>query len=50
MNTSQFGVEAETDITRFAIGPEWDKIKAGESSKKYFSLQKPHLDKPCPCV
>jgi len=43
-------VEVECDITRFAIGPEWDKIKAGESSKKYFSLQKPHLDKPCPCV
>ena len=50
MNTSQFGVEAETDITRFAIGPEWDKIRPGEASKKYFSLQKPHLDKPCPCV
>jgi DNA (cytosine-5)-methyltransferase 1 len=43
-------VEAECDITRFAIGPEWDKIRPGEASKKYFSLQKPHLDKPCPCV
>jgi DNA (cytosine-5)-methyltransferase 1 len=50
LNSCHFKVESECDITRFAIGPEWDKIKAGESSAKYFSLQKPHLDKPCPCV
>jgi DNA (cytosine-5)-methyltransferase 1 len=43
-------VEAETDISRYAIGAEWDKLKPGEQSDKYFSLVKPSLDSPCPCV
>ena len=38
-------VEAETDISRFAIGKEWDNVKIGGASKKYFSLVKP-----CPTV
>lgn len=29
-------VEAETDISRYAIGAEWDKLKQGEASDKYF--------------
>ena len=33
-------VEAETDIARFAIGKEWQKLKPGEQSKKYFQLVK----------
>jgi len=49
-NTAIGTVEAETDISRFAIGREWDKIKPGEQSDKYFSLTKPALDAPCPCV
>lgn len=32
MNTSQFGVEAETDISRYAIGAEWDS--RGQYGKK----------------
>jgi len=40
-------VEAETDISRYAIGAEWDKVKVGEASDKYFSLKKPALEKPC---
>jgi len=43
-------VEAETDISRFAIGAEWDKLKPGEQSEKYFSLAKPSLDGPCPTI
>jgi len=43
-------VEAETDISRYAIGDEWDKLAPGEHSDRFFSLQKPHLDKPCPSV
>lgn len=49
-NLSQYEVEAETDITRFAIGREWDNLKPGEQSEKYFSLIKVHPDEPCPCV
>ena len=41
-------VEAETDISRYAIGREWDKMgKPGTQSKKYFQLVRPDLDAPC---
>lgn len=40
----------EVDIAKYAIGKEWDKLKPGQQSEKYFSLMKPHLDKPCPCI
>jgi DNA (cytosine-5)-methyltransferase 1 len=44
-------VEAETDISRFAIGAEWDKIKGpGGKSEKYFQLVRPSTDKPCPTI
>lgn len=39
-------VEAETDISRYAIGAEWDKLKLGERSEKYFQLVKPGLESP----
>lgn len=39
-----------TDISKYAIGPEWDKLKPGEQSQKYFSLVKVDPDKPCPTV
>jgi DNA (cytosine-5)-methyltransferase 1 len=48
LNSTHYKVEAETDISRFAIGAEWDKLKPGEQSSKYFSLVKPALDAPCP--
>jgi DNA (cytosine-5)-methyltransferase 1 len=47
---SELSVLDEVAITRFAIGKEWDKLKQGETSDKYFSLSKPHPDKPCPTV
>ena len=43
-------VEAETDISRYAIGAEWDKLKQGEASEKYPSLVKPSLVKPSPTI
>lgn len=50
LNSCHFKVEAECDISRFAIGKERDRLRLGEQSEKYFSLIKPSLDKPCPCV
>ena len=49
-SASHVAVEAETDISRYAIGAEWDKLGPGEQSEKYFSLVKPSLDAPCPTV
>lgn len=43
-------IEQETDISRYAIGDEWEKLKPGEQSAKYFNLVKPALDGPCPTV
>lgn len=50
LDHAQNPIEPECDISRFAIGKEWDRVKTGGQSSKYFSLQKPDLDKPCPCV
>ena len=47
VNRSHITVEAETDISRYAIGAEWDKLKQGEQLKKYFSLVKVDAEKPC---
>lgn len=41
---------ADVDISRFAIGREWDNVKPGNSSDRYFSLQRAHFDKPCPTI
>ncbi len=44
-------VEAETDISRYAIGAEWERMgKPGTQSDKYRSLVRPALDKPCSTV
>jgi len=43
-------VEAETDISRYAIGKEWDKLKPGGQSKKYFQLTRAPLDGPCGAI
>src|SRR5690606_1952074 len=34
----------------YAIGAEWDKLKPGEQSERYFQLVRPHPDGPSPCV
>jgi len=44
-------IEAETDISRYAIGDEWERLgKPGTKSDKYFSLIRPSLNKPCPTI
>jgi len=43
-------IEAETDISKYAIGREWDKLKPGDKSDKYINLVKPGLDSPSPCI
>lgn len=47
---TRYVVEADADISRYAIGAEWDKLKPGEQSEKYFSLIRPSLDAPCPAI
>lgn len=41
---------AEVDISRFAIGEEYRRVKIGGASERYFNLVRPDLDKPCPTV
>jgi DNA (cytosine-5)-methyltransferase 1 len=43
-------VEVEADISRYAIGQEWDHLKPGEKSEKYLNLIKPEVDRPCPTI
>ena len=56
VNTSQYYLESTVeeleavDISRYAIGAEWDKLEKGEVSKKYLNLIKADEDKPCPTV
>ena len=46
----QWWVEAETDISKYAIGREWEKLKQGEQSDKYFSLIRVDSEKPSPTI
>jgi DNA (cytosine-5)-methyltransferase 1 len=39
-------IESETDITGYAIGSEWDKLKQGEHSDRYFNLYRSSLQRP----
>lgn len=43
-------VEAETDISRHAIGDAWEKLKPGEGSSKYLNLKRTRLDGPSHCI
>jgi len=42
--------EHETNISGYAIGDEWDKLKSGEQSSKYFSLHKASENDPSPTI
>jgi len=41
---------ADTSIEGYAIGDEWDKLKPGGQSEKYFQLVKADPSKPSPCI
>ncbi len=44
-------VESETDISRYAIGAEWERMgKHGTQSDKYFQLVRPDTERPCPTI
>ena len=43
-------VEPEADISRFAIGEEWDRLVIGKHSKRYRNLARVSPDRPCPTV
>jgi DNA (cytosine-5)-methyltransferase 1 len=39
-------VEAESDISGYAIAKEWDRLQMGEHSDKYLNLAKSHTERP----
>lgn len=43
-------VVAGADLGDYAIGKEWDKLRAGEKSHRYLNLVKPDEAGPCPTV
>jgi DNA (cytosine-5)-methyltransferase 1 len=43
-------VEPESDMSRFAVGEEWRKLKPGQASERYFSLVRESADKPAGTV
>jgi DNA (cytosine-5)-methyltransferase 1 len=43
-------VESESDITGYCTGKEWDKLRPGEQSKKYFNLVRVDPDSPSPTI
>ena len=45
-----YKAEAESDISRYCTGKEWDKLEEGEQSKKYFSLIRVNRNKPSPTI
>lgn len=42
-------IEPESDISRFAIGDEWDKIHVGTRSK-YINMKKARIETPCATI
>ena len=47
---SELPVEPESDISRYAVGKEWDKLYIGEQSTKYFQEIKANPDEACPTI
>lgn len=47
--TTDHFVEVDADISRFAIGKEWERLRPGEKGK-YLNLVRPDIDAPCPTV
>jgi DNA (cytosine-5)-methyltransferase 1 len=43
-------VDEDTDISNYAIGKEWERLRQGKSSDKYFNLVRASLDEPSPTI
>ena len=50
LNSCHFKVEAETDISRWAIANEWETLKAGEKSKIFTQWMKSDENRPNPSI
>jgi DNA (cytosine-5)-methyltransferase 1 len=50
LNSNHFRVEKESDISKYCTGKEWDTLKEGEQSAKYFNLVRADRDKPSPTI
>jgi DNA (cytosine-5)-methyltransferase 1 len=50
LNSNDFRVEKESDISKYCTGKEWDTLKEGEQSAKYFNLVRADRDKPSPTI
>lgn len=48
--SSDSAIETGADISRFAIGREWDKLQPGKKSRRYLNLIRPDPDAPCPTI
>jgi DNA (cytosine-5)-methyltransferase 1 len=42
--------ERGVSLEGYAVGREWDTLRVGETSDRYFQLVKPHADEPAPTV
>jgi DNA (cytosine-5)-methyltransferase 1 len=49
-NGYHFKVEAEADMSGYAVGDEWGNLQPGQKSGRYLNLIKAHPDKPSPTV
>jgi DNA (cytosine-5)-methyltransferase 1 len=49
-NNGAYTVEVETDLSRYAIGAEWERLSIGEQSRRYPNLVKVSATEPCPTV
>jgi DNA (cytosine-5)-methyltransferase 1 len=43
-------IEPESSMTGYAVGAEWDRLRVGEQSTRYFSLVRTDPERPCPTV
>lgn len=43
-------VEPKAWLGKYAVGNEWDKLREGGQSEKYFQLVRPRADAPCPTI
>jgi DNA (cytosine-5)-methyltransferase 1 len=47
---TRFEVESESDMSKYAVGREWDQLAEGEQSEKYLQLIRQSRDAPCNTV
>jgi len=43
-------VPQEISIQKYAIGKEWQQLRPGQQSQRYYNLRREHFDKPCSTI